>query len=243
MSRLDKESRIGRLALWLAGHLSRWLLLLLGSTCRLQVVAGADVLRRLQDSPRPVILSFWHDRTFLSAYFLYRQLHRKGFDITLLASHSRDGEMVTRMVKAWGITTVRGSASRGGRAALRGVHRAIVRRGSSPIMIPDGPRGPAYEFKVGVAVLSQLSGAPILPLGFAARRCFYLRSWDRMIVPKPFTRIAVVVGEPQTVAAGLSSEELEAERARLQSVLDEVKERAEEARSAIDPGFAGQSSS
>ncbi|MEM9596348.1 MAG: lysophospholipid acyltransferase family protein [Acidobacteriota bacterium] len=227
MVRVDKDSRLGAFTLRLAGHLVRWVLLLVGSTCRVEVVAGAETLRRLQESPRPVLLSFWHDRTFLSAYFLYRELHRKGFDITLLASHSRDGEMVTQMVKGWGITTVRGSASRGGTAALRGLHRAIKGRGSSPIMIPDGPRGPAYAFKVGVAVLAQLSGAPILPLGFAARRAWHLKSWDRLVIPKPFTRIAVVVEEPQAVDPDLGGDELEAERLRLEGVLDDVKNRAE----------------
>jgi len=136
--------------------------------------------------------------------------------------------MVTRMVRAWGIETVRGSASRGGMKALRAIHRAVTRRGSSPIMVPDGPRGPVHVFKVGVAVLAQTSGAPILPLGFAAEKCWRLRSWDRLIVPRPFSRVTVVVGEPQSVAKDLDSEQLEAERKRLEELLEEVSRRARE---------------
>ena len=150
--------------------------------------------------------------------------------------------MVTRVCKRWGIHTVRGSASRGGLAAMRGVHKAITRRGSSPIMIPDGPRGPIYEFKVGVAVLAQTSRAPILPIGVAAKRFWRLRSWDRIIVLWPFTRVAMVVGEPQPVSRDLSSQELEAERARLEGLLDELTLQAEEAVGAVDVARSAASS-
>ena len=224
--KVDPTSRFGSFVLGIAGHLVRFLLLAIGATLRLEVIEGQDRLVSLQNQPRPVILSFWHESTFLSAHFLYHQLHRRGFNITLLASLSRDGEMVTRMVKAWGIETVRGSASRGGLKALRAIHRAITRRKSSPIMIPDGPRGPAHVFKVGVAVLAQVSGAPILPLGFHAEKCWRLRSWDRLVIPRPFSRVTVVVGEPQSVSKDLTSDELEVERERLEELLKDVSRRA-----------------
>ena len=117
--KVNPDSRFGRLTLSLAGHLARWLLLGLSATLRARVVEGAERLEQVRAAGSPVILSFWHDRSFLSAAFLYRALHLRGLHITLLASQSRDGEMVTRMVKAWGIDTVRGSATRGGRAADR----------------------------------------------------------------------------------------------------------------------------
>jgi len=216
------HTRKGSFLVGVAAWILRWLLRLLVASCRLRVVAGREHLETLLGNPRPVILSFWHNRSFLAAPFCIRSLHRRGFAITLLASRSRDGELVTRVFRPWGIDTVRGSASRGGREALRALHRAITRKGSSPIVIPDGPRGPLYDFKVGVAVLAQMSQAPILPLGFAVRRAWRIRSWDRMFVPAPFTRITVTVGEPQEVPRGLGTEELEAERQRLQKVLDDV---------------------
>ena len=231
---LNKDSRHGSFLIGVGARLARWVMLALGRSWKIEVVAGCEHLDALLADPRPVLLSFWHNRTFAMAYFLYRRLHHQGFDITLLASHSRDGELVTRVCKRWGVNTVRGSASRGGVAALRGVHRAITRRGSSPIMIPDGPRGPLYEFKVGVAVLAQTSQAPILPFGIAARKSWTLASWDRMIVPRPFTDVALVVGEPQQVPRELSGDELEAERLRLQELLDSLTQQAEAAVGATD---------
>ncbi len=231
---LDKDSRHGSLLIGFAARLVRWVLLALGRTWKLEVVAGREHLDALLADPRPVILSYWHNRAFSSATFLLDRLHRRGLDVTLLASQSRDGELVTRVCRRWDIHTVRGSASRGGTAALRGVHRAITRRGSSPILIPDGPRGPLYHFKVGVAVLAQTSRAPILPLGFAAEKSWTLASWDRMIVPRPFTRVAVVVGAPQTVSRDLSGDALEAERQRLEALLDALTRQAEAAVGATD---------
>ncbi|MEM8932039.1 MAG: hypothetical protein AAGE94_12745, partial [Acidobacteriota bacterium] len=110
-----------------------------------------------------------------------------------------------------------------------GVHRAISKGKSSPIMVPDGPHGPQYHFKVGVLVLAQTSGAPILPLGFAVDRCWHLKSWDRLIVPKPFSRAVVVVGRPEPIAADLAGEAQEAERQRLEARLDALTRQAEAA--------------
>ena len=226
---LDKDSRHGSFLIGIAARLSRWVMLAFGRTWKIEVVAGAEHLDAWLAEPRPVLLSFWHNRSFAFSYFALDRLLGGGIDITLLASQSRDGELVTRVCKRWGLHTVRGSATRGGTAALRGLHRAITRRGSSPIMIPDGPQGPLYHFKVGVAVLAQTSGAPILPFGIAASKLWRLNSWDRIIVPRPFSRLAITVGEPQFVARGLSSDELEAERQRLEQLIDDLTKQAEEA--------------
>ena len=245
---LNKNSRHGSFLIGVAARLARWLMLAVGRTWRIEIVAGREHLDNLLAGHVPpkggkrnivpeegqrknpaVLLSFWHNRLFAFSYFGYQRLHQRGVDVTLLASHSRDGELVTRVCKRWGLNTVRGSASRGGTAALRGLHRAITRRGSSPIMIPDGPRGPLYHFKVGVAVLAQTSRAPILPFGIAAGRFFTLKSWDRIIVPWPFSRVAITVGEPQYVERGLSEDELEAERQRLEELLNALTRQAEEA--------------
>jgi lysophospholipid acyltransferase (LPLAT)-like uncharacterized protein len=191
------------------------------------VVDGGGHLATARRERRSVILSFWHNRSFLAAHVLDRELWRRGHPVLVLASLSRDGELVARLAKLLGLAVVRGSASRGGRDAVRALYRAMKKDGASPVMIPDGPRGPLYELKIGVAILAQVSRAPILPLGMAARRFSTLKSWDRLIVPWPFSRIAVVVGEPRTVERGLSAEDLERERRRLQSLLDELTRQAE----------------
>lgn len=224
--RLDPESRAGSLALSLAAAILRLVLGLLGRSWRLEL-EGGEVVARLLAEKRPHILCFWHNRTFPAAFFLQSRLLRQGLSITLLASQSRDGELVARLVAGWGVETVRGSATRGGREALRGIYRAITQKASSPLVVPDGPKGPLYEFKAGAAVLAQMSGAPILLLGFGASSAWRVRSWDRLIVPKPFAKVTVVVAEPQYLAKELAGPALEEERRRLEALLNEVTRRAE----------------
>ena len=223
--RINPESPFGSRVLSLAAGLIRGLLLTVCRTYRFEIVGGREHLEMLLEEPRPVLFSFWHNRLFLFANFFQRAL--RDYKITVLASLSRDGELAARVAGRWGLHVVRGSASRGGLKALRAIHRAMRRDGSSPVMIPDGPRGPAYEFKVGVAVLSQVAQAPILPVGLAARRLFTLGSWDRLIVPWPFSRVAIVFGPPQQIQRGLSEEELESERRRLQDLLGALTRQAE----------------
>ncbi len=226
---IDKDSRHGSFLISVGARLARWVILAFGRTWRIRIVAGEEHLDALLAEPQPVLISFWHNRLVAFSYFFLDRLVGGGLDLTLLASQSRDGELVTRVCKRWGLNTVRGSASRGGTAALRGLHRAITRQGSSPVMIPDGPRGPLYHFKVGVAVLAQTSRAPILPFGVAASSFFTLKSWDRIIVPWPFSRVAITIGEPQPIERGLSNEELEAERQRLEGLINSLTRQAEEA--------------
>ncbi len=226
--KVDKNTRSGSLVLSLAAFLGRLLIGLLGATWRIEV-EGKDVLARMLADKKPHILSFWHNRTIVAAYFLSRHVLRQGLPITLLASQSRDGEVVTRLVAGWGVETVRGSATRGGREALRGIYRAITQKGSSPLVVPDGPQGPLYGFKAGAAVLAQMSGAPILLLGFAADRAWRLKSWDRLIVPQPFARVKVLLAEPEYLAKDLAGDAFEAERQRLEAALVTLTEKAEAA--------------
>lgn len=228
--RIDPTTRKGQLLLGVGAFLLRQVIRLLGATCRLRVVSGEEHLAVLAEGS--AVLTYWHQRTILAApFFLRRLLGRDRRDVTVLVSQSRDGELVSRVASRWRFRLIRGSASRGGMQAMRGLYRSMRSTGTSPVMIPDGPRGPAQSFKVGVVVLAQMAQAPILPMAFAARRGWRLRSWDRMIVPKPFTEIMVVVGPPQPVARGLDSTALEAERARIETLLDTVTDEADRAAS------------
>lgn len=210
-------------------RLLRWVVEGLGASCRLRVVAGEEHLEALIAAPRPVIFSFWHEGALLSTAFLRHRLHGRGIDLTVLASSSKDGELVATLAAQWGIRTVRGSSSRGGREALRGVYRAVVHHNTSPVVIPDGPRGPRRELKDGVIALAQMTKAPIVPLAFAAGRSSTLRSWDRMQVPWPLTKIAVVVGAPHEVPRALSPKAFETERQTLCELLEGLRQQAEEA--------------
>lgn len=195
------------------------------ATCRVRIAAGADRLTECLSSGRGAILVFWHDRTIVAGCF-YRRLLPSGARATILASHSRDGALATLVAEKWGLDVLRGSASRGGAAGLRRLYRA-VNGGATAMLVPDGPRGPAHRFKVGIAMLGSLSGRPIVPLGLASSRSWRLRSWDRMIVPKPFSRLVVTVAEPYTIGRDVRDEELERERLTLEQLLDRTTRDAE----------------
>ncbi len=225
--RIDPDSFFGSLTLSLVARLAGLWIGLLGRTCRFRIIRGAEHLQALLDDPQPVILSYWHNRLLLAGPYLFQQVHRRGLHLAVLASQSRDGELAARLAQVWKLRTVRGSATRGGRQALRGLFRAITQHRSSPIMIPDGPTGPIYKFKPGVAVLAQMSEAPIVPLSLAAQRYIRLGSWDRLILPWPFSRITLAIGEPLSIPRGLPSDQFDAMCQQLESTLDQLTQACE----------------
>jgi len=192
---------------------------LLSSSWRLELVGGGSRVERLVAAREPVILTCWHNNILACGSFVRRWWLRRGAPVTGLASQSRDGELMARVSRAAGFRVVRGSPSRGGLQSLRRLHRVLTRERSTIGLAPDGSRGPIYEVKTGAVLLAQISGAAILPMGIAADRAWRLKSWDRLIVPKPFARIAIAVGEPLHVPAGLPSERLGAEAARVGEAL------------------------
>lgn len=232
---IDPESRWGARLVRMGAWLLRAILATLGRTYRVREVAGGEYVEALLEERQPVLLSFWHNRSFMAAIYFYYHLLRRGFDITVLASQSRDGELVSQLARLWGLRVVRGSASRGGLQALRALHRIVRHQSSSPIMIPDGPHGPVYHFKPGVLALAQTSGAPVLPIGFAASHFLTLGSWDKLIVPWPFARVAVILGEPHPIPKGLSDDALETLRQELQDTIDHLTAEAEAAVGSKDP--------
>lgn len=206
----------------------RAVIALLGATCRVRFGEGEGRLEELAASGRPVIFAFWHNRVLFLAHTLRRRLLRRGYPIAVLVSHSGDGALGAALARMWGARVVRGSTSRGGSAGLRGMYRA-VRDGSAAVTIPDGPRGPIYRCQPGVVALAQMSRTPIVPLAFAAERCWRVRSWDRLIVPKPFTRVHLAVGEALDVGRELSADALAGEQLRVESALNQLVERVETA--------------
>lgn len=178
----------------LASRALRWLAALLARTWRLEVMGTGD---SSEPSPRraPVIYAVPHGQTLAP---LWHQRHR---GITLLVSGHRDGRLVAAAALRWGYRIATGSSTRGGARALLAVVRAL-RYGRDAAFTPDGPRGPRGTVRPGVIAAAQISGAPIIPVGVHASRAWRLGSWDLMTVPRPFSRVRIVYGEPIVVANG-----------------------------------------
>jgi lysophospholipid acyltransferase (LPLAT)-like uncharacterized protein len=199
-------------------------LALVGATLRVPE-DGWERLRAEVGGGGPMILAVWHQQLFLASWFLWRQVVKRRVPLVVLISRSRDGTMGTEVGRLLDAEVARGSTSRGGGPALRQLVRALA-RGKSVLLIPDGPRGPARDCKPGVIALAELSGVPLLPIGIGIERAWQLRSWDRMLIPKPFARVRVEVGEPQRVGRGLDDAGREQARRELASELDRLGDRA-----------------
>lgn len=189
---------------------------LLGGTWRYEV-DGWNHVDPLLKSGAPVVAVVWHGR-LLPVAFRHR---RQG--IGVLVSRHRDGGYLAGVARGWGYHVVRGSTRRGGAAGLRGIVR-LLETGHNIAVTPDGPRGPAERVQPGAVAAAQHTGAPIVPIGAAADRAWWVQSWDRFLVPKPFARVHVVYGEPVTVAGG--EDGLTRGVAEVQRALDDVTERA-----------------
>jgi lysophospholipid acyltransferase (LPLAT)-like uncharacterized protein len=140
----------------------------------------------------PILFALWHGRMFLSI------LEHRGQGIATMASQSNDGELIARWLARNGYRATRGSSSRGGGQALRELVRH-VRAG--------GPRGPAREVQAGIVQLAKLTGGWILPITSSSSRPRFLASWDRYLLPLPFSRGIVAYGEPFPIPPGLPDEE------------------------------------
>lgn len=186
--RRAKLSGADRILVALVGLLGPALIRLLGCTWRV-TTAGDGVIDAVHASGRTAIFAFWHGQ-LLALEYLYR-----GRKIHVLSSWHRDGEISARLMTALGFGVVRGSTSRGSARGLLGM-LAKVREGFDLAITPDGPRGPAARVQRGIFFLAEKSGAPIVPLAVAARPSKRLSSWDRFIVPLPFSRVSVVFGDP-----------------------------------------------
>lgn len=185
----------------LAPLLTATLVRVLGATLRVGIT-GADALRPHWAARRPLIYAVWHGGILMVPWLNARLRRTHGArPVTVLVSRSRDGELVARFIRRFGLDAVRGSSSRGGVAAARALVSRIE-HGEDVAVIPDGPRGPRCRLRPGVVALAALTGAPIVPLGVAARPARRLGSWDEFMIPLPFARCALVLGAPVAIPRG-----------------------------------------
>ncbi|MFO1427995.1 MAG: lysophospholipid acyltransferase family protein [Steroidobacteraceae bacterium] len=227
-----QQTRSGRrMSFWrraayaLAAPLALLLIRGLWAMCRSPRVIGEQHLRAALADGGTLIPCYWHQHQVFCAWYLLRQAHlglRAGF----LISPSVDGELGAMIVRRVGGHVVRGSSTYTGARALRDFMQALTRDGISPAITPDGPRGPAFEFKAGAILLAQMSGRPMLPMAWAASRATLVQ-WDRFVIPWPLARIAIAIGEPRYVPRKLDVAALEAEQrfmaARLRALFAEAR--------------------
>ncbi|WP_282756528.1 lysophospholipid acyltransferase family protein [Desulfuromonas thiophila] len=178
---------VNRLLLWLAPPLAAVLIRCIHYTSRC-TVEGADQLECLWRQGHYAILSSWHDQLLLL-------VRGYGGQARILISPSFDGELIARTMACFGHQAVRGSSSRGGRAAFRQLLQ-LARQPGELVITPDGPRGPRHQIKEGVVQLARLSRRPVVPLALACNRGHRFASWDRFLLPYPFGRLVYVYGEP-----------------------------------------------
>ena len=149
---------------------------------------------------KPVIMSLWHG-DFLSCLYYTRNR-----DVAVVASLSKDGDIITKALDSLGYQAIRGSSSRGGaRVILEAVKK--IREGFTVAVTIDGPKGPAYEVKPGIIKMAQKTGVPIIPMGLAYQNCIKLHNWDGTRIPLPFSKTIIHIGSPFTVEASASIEE------------------------------------
>ena len=166
----------------------------LAATWRFRL-SGREHFDTLRAAGRPFVFVLWHSR-ILPLLSLHRDQ-----GIVLLVSRHRDGGYLADLGERWGYRSVRGSTQRGGGIGLLGVVRAL-QGGAVVAITPDGPRGPAEQVQPGAVAAAQHAGAPLLPIGARASRAWYLRSWDRLCIPKPFATVEIAYGPPLVVGEG-----------------------------------------
>jgi hypothetical protein len=213
-----------RLAVPLAiGIIRTWWL-----TSRVVQVRGAQHLDEALAKAPSLVPCFWHQHQLYCAKFLLEQ--RARMKVGWLISPSVDGELGAMMVQRIGAHAIRGSSTHTGARALRDYYQALVKEGISPVITPDGPRGPPFKFKPGAILLAQMSGRPMLPMAYAASRAWRIK-WDRFVIPVPFSRVVLAIGPPRYVPRAMDAATLE----RLQGEMEtELKRLFEEARTALN---------
>jgi lysophospholipid acyltransferase (LPLAT)-like uncharacterized protein len=184
-----------------------WTIRLLWKSCRIEHVSGRATAAQAVRESKSLIPVYWHQHMLFGVHALLA-LRTEGLKLGFLISPSIDGTAPAMLVEKIGGHVVRGSSTHTGARALRDYYETIVKQQISPAITPDGPRGPLHEFKPGAVMLAQITGRPILPVAVAASRAYTFRTWDRFELPLPFSRIAIVYGEPVKIGRTSDAEAL-----------------------------------
>lgn len=202
------------------------------ASCRVVKIQGEEHLSGALARAPSLLPCYWHQHELFCARYLLQQ-RAQGLKAGFLISPSVDGEVPAKIAGWLGARVIRGSSTRTGARALRDYYQLLVNEGVSPVITPDGPTGPRFVFKPGALLLSQLSGRPLVPMAYAASRAWFV-GWDRFVIPWPFSRIALAIGEPVQVPRELQIAD-EAALAPLQRRMEaELKRLFVQARRALE---------
>ncbi|HVD95468.1 MAG TPA: lysophospholipid acyltransferase family protein [Candidatus Limnocylindria bacterium] len=215
------DQKLAKEKLKIEGWLARWLiafgfrlLQLWARTLRYEIDDRTAIVGR--PVTENYIGALWHNRLLIFPFVLRRFFpQRHG---AALISASRDGDLIADVVQRFGYDVIRGSSSRLGASAILQLTQVLA-SGRDVVITPDGPRGPAYELGPGIIFLAQKSGAAVLPMNLEYSRCWRLGSWDRFIVPRPFSKVRVLINPPHHVRRTSTPEQFESERLDLENAM------------------------
>ena len=198
------------------GTLAGWLMRIWNATLRYEIEDRCGITGPNNKLP-PVIYAMWHNRILVIPSIWRKNCghHRKA---VVLTSASKDGAILSRAMAVFGIGSVRGSSSRRAVAALIGMKREL-KEGVDVCITPDGPRGPRYGFHAGMIKLAESSGAPILPIHARFSSAWRLKTWDRLVIPKPFSRVTVIFDETLAVPPKLDEAAFQQHSDRIREIL------------------------
>jgi len=215
-----------RMYYFLGTPILRGVLKLVAATYRVEAIIGEDRIKPYLDGKAVCAPVYWHQHHILCSSLVKRWIKR-GFKACFLVSGSVDGEVPERIARAWGAEVIRGSANQSGALALRDM-QSMMKRGYSIITTADGPQGPKYEIKSGFLVMARVGNVPVLPISCAASNTRQLNRWDDFMVPLPFSRVVLAIGEPYTIPPGTSLNDLEPHRLNVQEAVMSLMEQCED---------------
>ncbi|MCK5594765.1 lysophospholipid acyltransferase family protein [bacterium] len=185
---------------------------------------GEENYLGLKRKDKNIIFAIWHSRLFLTSYYYRYRLGKK--NACILISSSKDGEFITKVIEKFGYSAIRGSS----RHYKKNTHKEMLKKLSEGFdmgITPDGPRGPSEKVQQGVIHIAAESGCPIVPITFSSSRSTRLNSWDRFVLPRPFTKAVVTFGLPIYVPSDASKEESLKKGRELEDVLNRITKMAD----------------
>ena len=184
-------------------------------------IRNRESYQRWWGERKPVIFLLWHGRLLPCSY-----AHRDEELGTLISQH-RDGDYIAGVVEGWwGYHAIRGSSTRGGTGALREMVRTL-KAGTALAVTPDGPRGPRQKMKSGPLLAAQLTGVPLIPVSASADRAWFVGGWDRFLIPKPFSRVRVIFGEPTFVPRDATPDDIDRIGEQMEHELNQLMDEAD----------------